>query len=82
MKYYTYILFSESRNRYYVGYTSNISNRLIKHNAGNSPSTKSGRPWKLVYFEEFDSKSVAIKRENEIKRWKSRHRIKMLIEGR
>ncbi|MFO7841503.1 MAG: GIY-YIG nuclease family protein, partial [Fidelibacterota bacterium] len=40
--YFTYILYSETSDRYYIGYTSDLSKRLEKHNNGNSRSTKSG----------------------------------------
>ncbi len=35
----------------------------ICHNLGVTKSTKSGRPWQIVYYEEYESKSEAIKRE-------------------
>ncbi len=82
MKYYAYILYSQSKDRYYVGYTSDLLRRLDQHNSGWSQSTKSGTPWTLVYSELFDNKSDAISRENEIKRWKSRTIIEKLLKGR
>ncbi len=81
--YYTYILYSKTRDKYYVGYTSNLAARLEKHNDGGSRFTKSGIPWEIVYFEEYLDKSSAIKRENKIKKKKSRKYIENLIaEGR
>jgi putative endonuclease len=77
---YCYILFSESLDRYYIGSCSDLKARILRHNAGAIVSTKSGRPWKLVYNEEFKDGSSAIKRENEIKRMKSRKYILRLIE--
>ena len=79
--FYTYIIYSKSANRYYVGYTHDLKLRIERHNSGWSRSTKSGIPWKLVYHEKFDTKSDAIKRENEIKRKKSRKYIKELIDN-
>ncbi|PKD43035.1 GIY-YIG nuclease family protein [Rhodohalobacter barkolensis] len=78
--FYTYIIFSKSKNRYYTGYTSSTpQDRLNRHNNGMTPSTKSGIPWELVFFKSFDSKSDAIKFENFIKRQKSQIFIKKLI---
>ena len=65
--YYVYILYSRTKDRYYVGYTHNIEIRLSKHNAGATPSTRGGRPWELVYSEEYTDKSSALFREREIK---------------
>ncbi|MBI3123646.1 MAG: GIY-YIG nuclease family protein [Ignavibacteriales bacterium] len=64
----TYILFSHSTNRFYVGHTNNISRRLLEHNSGVNKSTKSGSPWVLVFTREFDSKSEAISLEMKIKK--------------
>ncbi|MEA3391916.1 MAG: GIY-YIG nuclease family protein [Candidatus Marinimicrobia bacterium] len=77
--YYTYIIYSESKDRYYVGYTTDLGLRLEKHNSGNSRSTKSGVPWEMVYYEEYKLKTEAMARERAIKKKKSRKYIKWLI---
>ena len=77
--YYTYIIYSDSNNQYYVGYTYELKLRLERHNLGWSKSTKSGIPWRLVYHEEYPAKSEAMSREREIKKWKSRKLIEKLI---
>jgi putative endonuclease len=79
MNYSTYILYSKLRNRYYIGYSQDPIARLEEHNSGATISTRSGRPWQLVYQEDFDNKTQAIKRESEIKRKKSRKYIESLI---
>ena len=61
--FYAYILKSEPDGSHYYGHTKDLQNRLKKHNGGKVRSTKSKRPWKIIYFEEFDSKSGAYKRE-------------------
>jgi putative endonuclease len=78
--FFVYILYSNKSDRYYVGYTSDIENRVSKHNARSTTSTLSGIPWELVYSEEFKSKTEAIKREKAIKRMKSRKYIESLIK--
>jgi len=79
---YTYIIYSESRDRYYTGSTSDdLDWRIQRHNMGWTRSTKSGIPWKLMYYESFDTKTKALKRENFIKRQKSRRFIEGLING-
>jgi putative endonuclease len=77
--YFVYILYSNSLNRYYVGYTSNLDERLTEHNSGVSSYTRKGIPWVLMYSETFDNKTDAIKRENYIKRMKSRKYIEGLF---
>ena len=79
--YHVYIIHSKSKDRYYVGYTHDISTRIGKHNMGSTPSTRSGIPWELVYQEEYAEKSMAIKREKEIKSQKSRQYFERLINA-
>ena len=79
MSWFTYILYSESINKYYVGYTHNLELRVQRHNSGWGKYSKRGAPWKLVYSETFESKSEAIKRELKIKKKKSRKYIEWLI---
>ncbi len=82
MKYYVYILYSASRDRYYVGHTYHLKERVEEHNSGKTPSTRTGRPWECVYFEEYPDKSSASRRESEIKSKKSRKYIEDLLNGK
>lgn len=79
--FYLYILQSEKNGKFYIGSCEDIDARLVRHNAGATTSTKSGRPWKVVYSEEFPTRAEAIKRENEIKSKKSRIYIEFLISN-
>ena len=79
MKYTVYILYSQSKDRYYTGFTQNPEERLLEHNNGATPSTRHGIPWIMVYKEECVDKSAAIRRENKIKKMKSRKYIERLI---
>ena len=76
--YYVYILQNRD-GRFYVGQTSNLEERVKRHNSGRSEYTSHAGPWELVYREEFDTRSSACKREREIKNWKSARRIRELI---
>ncbi len=81
MTYYFYILYSEKTDRYYVGSCQDLKDRLSRHNAGYSKSTKAGAPWVLKYTETFDMRSAATNREAEIKKKKSRKYIEQLISS-
>ena len=61
--YTTYILKSLKDRTYYYGSTSDLHNRLSNHNSGKSKYTRSKRPWIIHYFENYPTKSDAIKRE-------------------
>ena len=79
--FFVYILQSQITNKFYIGSTGNLEDRLIRHNSGRSKETANGKPWKLVYTENFQSRSEAMKREMELKAWKSHQRITNLIES-
>ncbi len=78
--YYTYIIYSESADKYYTGHTHDLDLRLKRHNEGWTRSTKAGISWKIVYSEAYQTKSEAMKREYEIKHQKSRKYIEDLIK--
>ncbi|MFH7004909.1 GIY-YIG nuclease family protein [Flavobacterium bizetiae] len=75
-----YILYSETLNQYYIGHTSEgLDERLRKHLSNHSGFTGKAKDWIVIYFEEFETKSLAYKRELEVKKWKSRVRVEKLI---
>jgi len=77
--FFTYILQSQKDLSFYIGYTSNLEQRLEQHNKATSGYTSTKKPWKLVYFETFDLETEARKRERAIKKKKSRKYIEYLI---
>jgi putative endonuclease len=70
VKYYTCIFYSSRIDEYYTGNTQDIKVRLFKHNRGYKRSTKKGIPWEVVYYEDYETRSEAYKREIEIKKRK------------
>ncbi len=81
MGYTVYILHSDSRDLFYVGSTGDVEQRVWQHNNASGGFTRTGRPWKLMYVEEYDQKSEALKRERYLKRMKSARYLKELIQG-
>jgi len=76
---YTYIVRCKD-NSLYTGYTTDIKNRVNNHNNGKGAKyTKGRRPVELVYFETFESKSEALKKEIAIKKM-PRSKKEQLIE--
>ncbi|MDX9772083.1 MAG: GIY-YIG nuclease family protein [Bacteroidales bacterium] len=51
--YSVYIMYSEKINKCYIGYSSDIEERLRKHNNASKGFTNAGRPWRLVYTEHY-----------------------------
>jgi len=75
----TCILFSHSKNRFYIGFTANLEDRLIRHNQKSKGYTGNVNDWKVVYTEIYFTKAEACKRELQIKSWLSRVKIEELI---
>jgi putative endonuclease len=80
--YYTYIIYSTTHNKYYVGSCQNVEERLQDHMNSRSKYTKVAKDWELKYFEAFVTRSEACQRELQIKKMKSRKYIENLIESK
>jgi putative endonuclease len=66
--YYTYVLYSQSFNKIYVGYSGDLKHRLQIHNdIRNSGWTAQFQPWEILYSEEHETKAAAMKREKQLK---------------
>ena len=77
-----YILYSTIKNRYYIGFTSDaLLERIRRHNSNHKGFTGKTGDWELKYSETHDTKETALKREKEIKNWKSRIKIEKLIRS-
>ena len=79
MNYYVYLLLAKSKKTHisYVGYTSNLINRLKKHNSSNGAKFTRGRKWRIIYSKKYSSKSIALKEEYKLKKnYKKRKIIK------
>jgi len=76
---YVYILKCGKDNRYYIGQTNNIEERLKRLEEGRVKSTKSRRPLKLVHSELMETKSAAVKREKYLKSLKGGEEFKKIL---
>ena len=66
-------------DRFYIGATADPDERIKRHNEGRTLSTKSFRPWEIIYTEKYRTRSEAAAREKQLKRWKNTDRIKQLL---
>lgn len=66
--YYVYILESETEStKHYVGYTTDLKKRIIKHNNGEVTHTSKYIPWKIKSAIAFTDKTKALKFEKYLK---------------
>lgn len=79
--YFVYVLKSLKDNKYYIGSTSNLDKRLVRHNKGWSRYTKNKGPFEVAYKEEYITLSETKKREHYVKSLKSKRVIEKLING-
>ena len=81
MSWYVYILRCRD-NSLYTGYTDDVKRRESVHNTGKGAKyTKTRLPVRLVYFEQYEEKSQALKREYAIKQL-TKQQKEALISGK
>ena len=75
---YTYILKCKDGSLY-TGWTNDLAQRVAAHNTGKGAKyTKARRPVELVYFEEFETKEQAMKREYAIKQMARKDKLELV----
>tara|TARA_R110002072_G_scaffold223600_7_gene380569 strand:+ start:2812 stop:3060 length:249 start_codon:yes stop_codon:yes gene_type:complete len=81
MSYFVYILHSEKLDCFYIGSSQEVESRLKDHLTNHKEFTAKSKDWKVVYTEQFPTKTLAILKEKKIKSWKSKIMIKRLIDS-
>jgi putative endonuclease len=77
--FFVYVLHSQRDNRFYIGQTQNLTDRLKRHNEGRVHATKGRTPFSLVYSEQFQTRSEAMLRERFLKSLKGNDAFKRII---
>ena len=80
MKGYVYILRSSKNNRFYIGSTNNVVNRLNKHNLGLVKSTRNFRPYTIELSQMYNSITQAKLIEYKIKKLKRKDYLEKIIK--
>ena len=80
MTYFVYVLFSETADEYYKGFSSDIHRRLFEHNHHLSRHTAGKGPWKLVFIRKQDTKASAMMEERRVKRL-NRRSLELMIKS-
>ena len=79
MPYFVYMLLTKRKGKFisYVGYTSNLKNRLIEHNNSKGAKFTKGSIWNLIYKKKYTNKKKAMKDEYKLKKdYKFRNKLK------
>lgn len=79
--FYTYVLKSKKSDKLYIGYTSNLAQRLEEHNQGLNLSTKAYIPWENVYYEACLNENDAKRREEYLKTTQGGRMLKIRLKN-
>lgn len=78
---YTYMV-KCSDGTYYTGWTTDLEHRINAHNSGEGAKyTRSRRPVELVYYEKYETKVEAMKREYAIKQLSRKKKEELIASG-
>lgn len=79
---YVYAIYNKKHDKFYIGQTREINDRLKLHNDGTFKGSYTSRfdgEWLLIYKEELPDRVSALKREKQLKSYKGREFIKKYI---
>gem|GEM_PF-242778 len=77
--YYVYVLWSEKDQRFYIGYTANLTRRISEHYSDKVYTTKRMDMPKLIFYEGFTSKDDAVRREQYFKTTKGKKGLRLIL---
>ena len=78
--FFVYILEAKESKRYYIGQTTNLEERVKRHNKGYNLSTRAYIPWILKWWKEYETRSGAVKEERILKMIKKREGLEKYVE--
>jgi putative endonuclease len=76
--FHVYVLLSVKTGRRYVGSCEDVDERVRRHNAGHSKSTRHGIPWILIHSESFSTRAEAVRKERYYKTGRGRDELATL----
>ncbi len=76
--YYVYVL-SCSDGNFYTGFTKDLRSRYSEHEKGNVASTKPRLPIKLLFYEAYENKYDALRREKYLKSSKGKTTLRQML---
>jgi putative endonuclease len=79
---FVYAIYNAKNNKIYIGQTTDLSSRLMKHNKKifKDYTSKFDGNWEVVFQEELDSRSGALKRERQLKSFRGRESVWKIIK--
>lgn len=78
--YFAYILLL-SNGQLYIGLTGNLKRRVQEHKKGKSSFTSKRLPLKIIFYEAFNNRKDAEKRERYLKTSKGKYTLKAMLKN-
>ncbi|MBU1202467.1 GIY-YIG nuclease family protein [Patescibacteria group bacterium] len=81
--YTVYAIYNKTVNKFYIGQTKNLSERLTIHNKKifSGYTSKFDGNWEIIYSEKIKTRKEALTREKQLKSYRGRQFIKKFIPG-
>jgi putative endonuclease len=79
--FYTYVIQSDKSRQLYIGQTNDLKDRLLRHNSNRNKWTKNKGPWSLIFSQQFETRSEAVRLERKLKGFKKRERVLAWIQN-
>ncbi|GAJ24079.1 unnamed protein product [marine sediment metagenome] len=75
---FTLYILRNLKGKFYIGQTSNLEERLTRHNTNRPKYTRNKGPWTLVYQKSYPTRAEAMKREKQLKKWRRELLLKLI----
>ena len=79
--FYVYVLLSLKDHNFYIGYTTNVSQRFAEHKSGEVPSTKNRQPLQLIFFEGYTNTADALRGERYFKSTSGKRALRLMLQA-
>jgi putative endonuclease len=79
LKYCVYVLLSQKDNKMYIGFSTDLKQRLTAHFNGHVEATARRRPLELIYCEYHKSRTDALRREKYFKTTAGKKALKLML---
>jgi len=80
LQYCVYVLFSLKDHEFYIGFTTNLHQRLTAHISGSSKATEPRRPFTLLFCEYYYSMHDATRREMYFKTTAGKKTLRLMLQ--
>jgi len=78
--FYTYVLRSLKDGKMYIGFTQDLRKRIKEHQNGKAAATECRRPLEMIFYEAYQNKYDALRREKYLKSTKGKMTLRTMLK--